>query len=358
MEYFPSQQTTIVLAIALVVLYNIWRIKKHSNNKLKGKQPPQPSYALPFIGHLHLLGNQTPLARIFASFADKYGPIFQIYLGSYPALVISNQESIKECFTTNDKILASRPKSSHGIHLGYNYAGFGFAPYGTYFTKLRKLTMLELLSSRRIESLRHLYESEIDILVNDLWLYVKDNNKVPKAVVISEWLEKLTFNIITKMISGKRYFEYLQDVDDVEAHGIVKLIKEFMHISGEFVPSDLIPIIGWFGFEGQVLKSMKRVGRDLDKVVGRWVDEHVEKIDDGVNEKHDFIDVMLSVIEDDPSSGHDRDTIIKANIMVCFFFLVLKFLMFFILRLFICFFFTSNNMNLLKLNSQQLQPNS
>jgi hypothetical protein len=67
MDNFLSYPTTIVLAITLIFLYNIWRIKKPSN-KLKGMKPPQPSYALPLIGHLHLLGNQIPLARIFASF--------------------------------------------------------------------------------------------------------------------------------------------------------------------------------------------------------------------------------------------------------------------------------------------------
>jgi cytochrome P450 len=228
MDNLLSYPTTIVLAITLIFLYNIWRIKKPIN-KLKGMKPPQPSYALPLIGHLHLLGNQIPLARIFASFSDKYGPIFQIYLGSYPALVISSQEAIKECFTTNDKVLCSRPKSSHGIYLGYNYASFGAAPYGPYWTKLRKLTMLELLSSRRVESLKHVYESEIDILIKDLMLYINGKNKV--KVVISEWMEKLTFNIITKMIGGKRYFEYnLQDMDNEENGHIVKLIKEYMHM--------------------------------------------------------------------------------------------------------------------------------
>ncbi|XP_020223845.1 xanthotoxin 5-hydroxylase CYP82C4 [Cajanus cajan] len=311
---FLSQPTIIVIAISIVLLYTTWR-KKSTSQKLKGLQPPEPSRALPLIGHLHLLGSQTPLARIFGSLADKHGPIFQIRLGAYPALVISNQEAIKECFTTNDKVLASRPKSSHGVHLGYNFAGFGFAPYGRYWIKLRKLTMLELLSARRLELLRHVYESEVDTLIRDLGMYVPDNTAV--KVTISQWLERLTFNMITKMIAGKRYFSYLQDVDDVEAHGIVKLIKEFMHISGEFVPSDLIPLLGWFGVHGQVLKSMKRIAKDLDTLVGGWVEEH-KKSDPLTNkswEKHDFIDVMLSVIEDDPVSGHTRDTIIKANVM-------------------------------------------
>ncbi|KAK7286830.1 hypothetical protein RJT34_22109 [Clitoria ternatea] len=315
MEFF-SQPTIIVISIALVLLYNIWKIQK-SSHKIKGLNPPEPSCALPLIGHLHLLGGQTPLARTFATLADKYGPIFQIRLGAYPALVISNQEAIKECFTTNDKVLASRPKSSHGVYFGYNYAGFGFAPYGAYWIKIRKLTMLELLSARRLEFLRHVYESEIDTLIKDLQMYLGDNRSV--KVTISEWLERLTFNMITKMIAGKRYFSYLQDADDVKAHGgIVKLIKEFMHVAGEFVPSDLIPLLGWFGIHGQVLKSMKRIAKDLDTLVGSWVEEH-KKSGGPLNkswEKHDFIDVMLSVIEDhDHVSGHTRDTIIKANVM-------------------------------------------
>ncbi|KAK2367254.1 cytochrome P450 CYP82D47 [Trifolium repens] len=152
--------------------------------------------------------------------------------------------------------------------------------------------MLELLSSRRVESLKHVYESEIDILIKDLMLYINGKNKV--KVVISEWMEKLTFNIITKMIGGKRIYAY--------------------DISGEFVPSDLIPILGWFGFQGQVLKSMKKVSRDLDKLVGSWIEEHEVVGVNKSNDKQDFIDVMLSVIDDDPASGHNRDTIIKANI--------------------------------------------
>ncbi|KAK7389357.1 hypothetical protein VNO78_24298 [Psophocarpus tetragonolobus] len=309
----PKIIPVIIIAITIVLLYKTWT-KRKTSNKAKGLiAPPEPSGALPLIGHLHLLGAKTPLARIFASFADKYGPIFKINLGAYPALVISNQEAIKECFTTNDKVLASRPKSSHGVHLGYNFAGFGFASYGSYWIKIRKLTMLELLSARRLEFLRDVYESEIDTLMSDLWMYVGGRAEV--KVTISEWLERLTFNMITKMIAGKRYFSYLQDVDDVDTHGIVKLIKEFMHISGEFVPSDLIPILGWFGMHGQVLKSMKRIAKDLDTLVGGWVEEHKKSLKNKSLEKHDFIDVMLSVIEDDPVSGHTRDTIIKANVM-------------------------------------------
>nr|ABK55756.1 P450 monooxygenase-like protein [Stylosanthes guianensis] len=319
---FLSLPTIFLVTLALVLIYNTWKINKSVDESNKNlQQAPKLPESLPLIGHLLLLGAKTPLAKILASFADNHGPIFRIRLGAYPALVISNKKAIKKCFTTNDVVLASRPKSSHGIHLGYNFAGFGFAPYGPYWTKLRKLAMLELLSPRRIESLRDVYESEIDTMINDLLSYLGGDSGV--KVVISEWLERLTFNIIIKMIAGKRYFSYLKDADDEESNRIVKLIKEFMHISGELVPSDLIPIVGWVPIQGQVLKNMKRIAKDLDAIVGSWVEEHDVKSDEdqknknnsSSSEKQYFIDFMLSVIEDDPTSGHTRDNIIKANIM-------------------------------------------
>ncbi|MED6155597.1 hypothetical protein PIB30_006463 [Stylosanthes scabra] len=312
MEKFLSLPTILPLALALILL---WRIMKKSSHEQL--QAPELPGALPLIGHLHLLGTKTPLARTFASFSHKYGPIFRIRLGSFPAIVISNKDGIKDCFTTNDKALASRPMSSQGVYIGYNYAGVSFAPYGSFWTKQRKLATLELFSSRRVESLRHVYESEINALIKDLLLYSAGNSPV-KVVVVSEWLERLTFNIMTKMMAGKRYFSYLKDVEDVEAQRVVKLIREFMRLSeGGLIPSDVIPLIGWFGIEGKVLKSMKRIAKDLDTIVGSWVEEHKMKANmvNSSSEKQDFIDVMLSVVEDDPDSGHTRDTIIKAQIM-------------------------------------------
>ncbi|XP_054790409.1 cytochrome P450 CYP82J17-like [Prosopis cineraria] len=316
MDLLSLPTITAISILLLSLLVWIIRAQKNSpNHTTKGMVAPEPSGALPLLGHLHLLGAQAPLAHTLASFADKYGPIFTIRLGAFPALVVSSQDAIKDCFTTNDKTLACRPRSSHGVYLGYNFAGFGFAPDGPYWRKLRKLVMLELLSARRLESLRHVYESEIDVFIGDLYSYIVGDGNNKGRVVISEWLERLTLNVITKMIAGKRYFGNLRDVDDEEARRVVKLIKDFMHISGEFVPSDLIPFLGWFRGEGKVLRSMKRIANDLDSLASSWVEEHRVKKKE-FSEKQDFIDFMLSVIEEDDSAlGHTRDTIIKANVL-------------------------------------------
>ena len=56
-------------------------------------------------------------------------------------------------------------------------------------------------------------------------MHSKNHNQA--KVVISEWIERLTFNIITKKISGNRYFGNLNDGNDGEAQRVGKLIKEF-----------------------------------------------------------------------------------------------------------------------------------
>ena len=116
---------------------------------------PEPSGGLPIIGHLHKLSGQNPVAQTLATMADQYGPILTIRFGTKSAIVISNHEAVKDCFTTNDKALAARPRSSQGKCLGYNYAAyaaFGFINYGKFWLKMTKITMLELLSSHRLET--------------------------------------------------------------------------------------------------------------------------------------------------------------------------------------------------------------
>ncbi|KAF8014660.1 hypothetical protein BT93_H0461 [Corymbia citriodora subsp. variegata] len=312
----------------LSLLLILWRARS-SPDKSKGiALPPEQPGAWPIIGHLLLLGGETPLARTLAAMADKQGPMFRIRLGVHPATVISSREAVRECFTTHDKALASRPKSKAGIHLGYGYAGFGFVEYGDFWREMRKITMLELLSSRRLDNLKHVQASEIDIFIKDLHALCGTNaddarNGSSKVVVISHLLELLTLNIIIRMIASKRYFGLSSASTDDEASHLRRVIKDFMYISGFPAVSDLLPFTGWTDCVGTV-KTMKRVARELDEIVGKWVEEHKLKRGgdrdrrEAIDEvKEDFIDVMLSVIGKDgfASFGHSPETLIKATVV-------------------------------------------
>nr|ANA05284.1 cytochrome P450 CYP71_1 [Tripterygium wilfordii] len=296
----------------LLLLLSSW--KQRSKNK--ANLAPEPAGALPIIGHLHLLNQPTTLARTMSSLADKYGSIFMVRLGMQRALVISDAEAVKECFTTNDKVFASRPSTSQGKYLASDHKAFAFAPYGNYWRDTRKLAVLKLLSVQSLKTLRHHQASEVNALMSDLHFVCTNNGGGAAAgtkVKMNEWLERTTFNVITKIISGKRYFGLN---NNEEARRVGKIIKEFMFIVGSLVPSDFIPFLGLIDFLTPQVKSMKRIANELDSLILNWIREHELQRRKGTRDpskNQDFIDVMLSEIKDDSTYGFSRELVILAT---------------------------------------------
>nr|QNS29957.1 cytochrome P450 [Nothapodytes nimmoniana] len=308
---FLSYPLAIAGLLFLILAYNQWGTK--------GNSPPEPSGAWPLIGHLHLLGGQKPVAQNLANLADKYGSIFSIRLGVHRTIVISSWEAVKECFTHNDRKFAARPVSTHGKYLGYDHAAFGFASYGPYWREMRKLALIEVLSTRRLEKLRQVRVSELEDCIKELCNLIASKNN-GEVVTISHWLEQSILNIIVRTIAGKRYSSTTDGLEDEEARRFRTVIKEFMHVSGDFVLSDAIPLpfLRWMDLQGNI-KKMKRISEELDSIFEGWLREHVERrakseAVDG-EELHDFLDVLISVIDDKFSFLYSRETIIKATAM-------------------------------------------
>ena len=153
-------------------------------------------------------------------------------------------------------------------------------------------------------------------MVQNIYLKWKLENG-PAKINMSEWFEHLIINMMTSMIAGKRLFGDKNGKEEKEIRPIGEIVREFLHTMGVMVPSDYIPLLGWMdNFQGPI-KTMKRLQKELDEIMGNWIDEHESKRanPDG-NGKQDFIDIMLSAIQDDTTFGHPRRTIIKATIVV------------------------------------------
>ncbi|KAL5984780.1 hypothetical protein ACLOJK_038616 [Asimina triloba] len=295
--------------IALIFLYSLVR----TGAKGKSQNPPEPPGAWPIIGHLLLMGGHESLVRKFGAMADKYGPAFQLRLGSRPALIISRWELAKECFTTNDKALAGRPRSEAGIIMGYNNAMLGFSPYDSYWRSLRKLTTLELLSTQRLDSLKHIRVKEVDLIMKDLYGLWEKNGRVPVKVEMSEKFGDITFNVIAMMVIGKRCFGSL-GYDNGEAFKFRDSLQKWFDLFGVFVPSDVFPFLRWFDFKGYK-KKMRELFKGLDLLLSKWVDEHRARKQRGGSDDRDFLDVLISAVESSDISDYDPDTVIKATVL-------------------------------------------
>lgn len=329
MEYFNSslQPLAVLLALILVqaVLKIVGRIRRPEKSEKKTIMAfPEPPGALPIIGHLHLLGGNIPVVRILGAMADKHGPIFSLRVGQHRTLVVSSWEMVKECFTTNDRIFATRPGIAVGKYVGYDHAIFALAPYGEYWRHIRKLATLELFSARRLELLKHVRASEVDLFIKQLSALSTSAVKDVEVVVpLSELLEHLTFNINVRLIAGKRFSESTYEEKGSEVNRLKNAIKQALYLSGVFVWSDAIPWLEWLDIHGHV-RSMKRTFKEIDAVLSKWLQEHRERRsaysdDDNGRAERDLMDVLLEKLVDDDltSAGHSRDTAVKATALVC-----------------------------------------
>ncbi|XP_071728218.1 cytochrome P450 CYP82D47-like [Rutidosis leptorrhynchoides] len=301
---------TFIAAIFLAIVIISLSLDKKRDVKKK-ELAPKAMGAWPIIGHLHLLGGSRLPHHVLGDMADRYGPIFTIKLGVHQALVVSNGDIAKECYTTNDKIFASRPKSKGVELMGYNYAMFGLAPYGDYWRQVRKVIMLEVLSQRRVEMLGHIRVSELKASMNDIyeaWVTNKQNEGSDMVKVdMTKWFGNLILNVV-----GKRF-----PLDDEEGVRFQNVVKKFFELLGVFVMSDFIPYMKVFDFSGYE-KDMKKVAKEMDNIFGGWLEEHKKKIETGQQHEGNqiFMDVLISILQDATDQdfpGFDHDTVIKAS---------------------------------------------
>nr|GMD80212.1 cytochrome P450 CYP82D47-like [Ipomoea batatas] len=304
----PSIVAPFATTLLLVVLIYHFLFHKRSSQK-----PPEAGGAWPIIGHLHLLAAPRPAFKILADMADKYGPIFRLRLGAHQVLVVSDSRIVKECFTTNDRALASRPKAIASEIMGYNYAMLGLAPYGHYWRHARKVVMLELLSNRRLEVLRRVWESEVRSYTQEIYRsWARDKNESEDVKLdMKEWFGKLTMDIMTKMLFGQQYEE--------DGNQTVVTIRRFFDLLGASVVGDYLPWLRWLDIGGHE-KAMKETVKEMDSLMDGWIQEHKRKRNTKSKEEEDFMDGLLSSFhgdEDDKDipEHFDADTIVKATCM-------------------------------------------
>lgn len=264
----PYLNVVIVGSVSLTIVFYCLLRRSRAGS---AKKIPTPAGAWPIIGHLPLLGGTDPPHKTLGAMADKYGPLFTVQLGLQKALVLNSWESAKECFTTNDLFVSSRPQLVASKHIGYNDAMFGLAPYGPYWRELRKITSRELLSNNRLDLLSYVRATEIETSLEELYqLWTTKKNESDQILVeLKQWFGDMSLNVILKMVAGKRYQLSIttEAVDKKEARRCQKAVREFFYFIGLFVLSDAIPFLGWLDWGGHE-KAMKKTGKELDSLFG------------------------------------------------------------------------------------------
>ncbi|KAK9080240.1 hypothetical protein SSX86_001916 [Deinandra increscens subsp. villosa] len=295
----------ITLWISLPLLAAIYFLTKHALHKLH-HLPPTPFPILPLIGHLHLLKNQNPLHRSLANLSQNYGPVFSLRLGSRRVLHVASPAAADECLSKNDVVFANRPRLLSGKYFGYNYTSLPWAPYGDHWQNLRRISAVEILSSTRLDSLSHVRLDEVRSMV--LRLFLAAGKDPDLTVDLRSEFSGFMFNVMTRMMGGKRYYGDLDGGETEEAKRFGDLIADTEEVISETKILDMLPNLRWF-FAGKFEKKFAAVQKRRDDFMQEWIDEF--RADGLVNEgKKTLLQILLSFQDADPD--YYTDSMIKS----------------------------------------------
>ena len=95
------------------------------------------------------------------------------------------------------------------------------------------------------------------------WLYLFIGIQVP----ISKLIQYLTFNIIVRMIAGKRFdWETVSREEESKAWRLMRVVHHATYLGGVFVEVDAFPDLSGLDIQGYV-KFMKRTAKEKDAVL-------------------------------------------------------------------------------------------
>ncbi|CAL5383493.1 unnamed protein product [Camellia sinensis] len=248
--------------------------------------PPGPP-GLPFIGNLHQLNNSAP-HRYLWQLSKQYGPLMSLRLGSVPTLVVSSARMGKEVMKTHDLEFDSRPSMVGQQKLSYNGLDLVFAPLNDYWREMRKICVLHLFNSKRVQSFQSVREDEVLLMIKQISKLASAN----KGTNLSDTLISLTSTIICRVAFGKRYED--------EGHARSRfhsLLNEAQALAAIFFVSDYFPLMGWIdklsGLYGRLEKNFK----ELDMFYQEIIDDHLDPKRQ-TSAQEDITDVLLKLQSD------------------------------------------------------------
>lgn len=207
-----------------------------------------------------------------------------LQLGEVSAIVVSSREMAKEVMKTHDIIFSQRPCILAASIVSYDCTDIAFAPYGDYWRQIRKISILELLSAKRVQSFRSVREEEVLNLVRSI------SSQEGVSVNLTESIFSLTFSIISRAAFGKK-------CKDQEAFSVT--LEKFAGSGGGFTIADVFPSIKLLHVVSGIRHKLEKIHKKLDTILENIINEHKARSEASeISEAEvdeDLVDVLLKV---------------------------------------------------------------
>ncbi|KAL0417246.1 UNVERIFIED_CONTAM: cytochrome [Sesamum latifolium] len=280
----------------------------HKPRKNLPASPPK----LPILGNLHQLSALTH--RSLQSLGRKYGPLMLLHFGSRPVIIVQSADAATESMKTNDLIFADKPGTRTTRRLFYDMKDISVAPYGEYWRKLKSVCVLQLLSSKRVQSFNFIREEETELLVKR----IKSHHCPSRSPVnLSELFTSLTNDVICRAAFGRKYS------DGEDGKKFLMLLTKGLQLVGSVSIGEFIPCLSWInrvnGFDNRVDKVAEEVDAFLEMVIQEHLNEELQSCGaadpDQDERRENFVDILLNIYKDNNTGvSIDKDSI-KAIIL-------------------------------------------
>ncbi|XP_038642102.1 cytochrome P450 2C15-like isoform X2 [Scyliorhinus canicula] len=256
----------------------------------KGRLPPGPS-ALPILGNLFQVDRRAPQKSLI-KLGEQYGPVFTIWFGSRPAVVLCGQDVVSEALIERGHDFSGRYLLPVFRKLTNDY-GIAFSN-GERWKQLRKFT---LSTFRNFGMGRKSIEERI--LEEAQFLVTAIQNKKDTPLSPNFLLRCAASNIICSIVFGDR-FEY----EDKRFLTLIELFAENLKIlSGPWLQLyNNFPTI--VDFLPGPHKKLFQNAKDLMNFIKQVIQSHKESLQKDF--PRDFIDCFLIKMEEEEHK-HDSE---------------------------------------------------
>ncbi|KAK1290628.1 Cytochrome P450 71A1 [Acorus calamus] len=203
-------------------------------------------------------------------------------------------DAARDVFKSHDITFSSRPTLYAAKRLSYDLMDIVFAPYGEHWRQIRKMSMLELLSVKRVNSFRRAREEVVARVMDSIAMRCRS----PDPIDLSEAMIALTIDLTCRTAFGEKYGH-----GDIGGGRFHRILEETLTLLGGFCVADFFPRLAWVHNFTGLRAQLDRNFAELDAFYESVIEEHVREgrlPESGGNE--DLVDVLLR-LQKDPIDG-------------------------------------------------------
>ncbi|XVF49795.1 hypothetical protein PTKIN_Ptkin04bG0044300 [Pterospermum kingtungense] len=193
----------------------------------------------------------------------------------------------REIVKNHDTIFSSRPSTTAANILLYGCTDVAFSPYGEYWRQVRKISVLELLSIRRVHSFQFVRDEEVKLVINE----IHHASVKGEPINLTEMLLAVSNNVVSRCALSRKF---------EEEHSSIKfgqLARKVQILLASFCIGDMFPYLRWLDMLTGVIPRLKAASRELNAVFDQIIEEHRALSHDQITNM-DFASILLQLQED------------------------------------------------------------